>query len=95
MANLIAYTVAMDTKVMPHHISIDRYKGSGALDRPMITAFGVFFLIALPVMALWGYTQPGLTQTRMLTMDMWWGITFVSIATVYAMRFAKKDADVQ
>ncbi len=72
---------------------IDRYKGSGALDRPMITAFGVFFLIALPVMALWGYTQPGLTQTRMLTMDMWWGITFVSIATVYAMRFAKKDAD--
>jgi quinol-cytochrome oxidoreductase complex cytochrome b subunit len=73
---------------------IDRYKESGPLQRPMITAFGVFFLIALPVMALWGYTQPGLTQTRMLTMYMWWGITFVSFLTVYAMKFAKKDLDV-
>lgn len=73
---------------------IDKYKGPGALDRPMLTAFGVFFLIAMPVMALWGYTQPGLTQTRTLTMFMWWGITFVSFLTVYAMRFAKKDLDV-
>lgn len=72
---------------------IDRYRGTGALDRPMITAFGVFFLLALPIMALWGYTQPGLTQTRMLTMYMWWGITFVAFVTVYAMRFAKKDLD--
>lgn len=74
---------------------IDKYKGSGALDRPMITAFGIFFLIALPVMALWGYAQPGLTQTRLLTMYMWWGITFVSFVTVYAMRFAKRDLDVK
>lgn len=72
---------------------IDRYRGNGALDRPMITVFGVFFLLALPIMALWGYTQPGLTQTRMLTMYMWWGITIVSVLTVYAMRFAKKDLD--
>ena len=74
---------------------IDRYKESGALNRPMITSFGVFFLIALPVMALWGYSQPGLTQTRALTMFMWWGITFVSFLTVYAMRFAKKDVDIE
>lgn len=72
---------------------IDRYKGSGPLDRPMISAFGVFFLIALPLMALWGYAQPGLTQTRILTMYMWWGITFVAFVTVYAMKFAKKDLD--
>ncbi|MCL4335353.1 MAG: cytochrome bc complex cytochrome b subunit [Candidatus Thermoplasmatota archaeon] len=70
---------------------IDRYRGKGALERPMITVFGVFFLIALPIMALWGYSQPGLTQTRILTMAMWWGMTFVSVVTVYAMRFAKRD----
>ncbi|MHB8396050.1 MAG: cytochrome b [Thermoplasmataceae archaeon] len=70
---------------------IDRYKSKGALERPMITVFGVFYLIALFVMALWGYAQPGLTQTRLLTMAMWWGITFISFLTVYAMRFAKKD----
>lgn len=72
---------------------IDRYKGTDALDRPMITAFGVFFLMVIPIMAFWGYSQPGLTQTRVLTMYMWWGITFVSFVTVYAMRFAKKDCD--
>ncbi len=72
---------------------IDKYSGSGALDRPMITGFGVFFLLALPIMAFWGYAQPGLTQTRILTMYMWWGITFVSFVTVYAMRFAKRDVD--
>lgn len=72
---------------------IDKYKRNGALDRPAITAFGVFFLLALPIMALWGYTQPGLTQTRSLTMYMWWGITLVSFLTVYAMRFAKKDLE--
>lgn len=70
---------------------IDRYKSKGALERPMITVFGVFYLIALFVMGLWGYSQPGLTQTRLLTMAMWWGITMVSVLTVYAMRFAKKD----
>ena len=70
---------------------IDRYKSKAALDRPMITVFGVFFIIALFIMALWGYSQPGLSQTRLLTMAMWWGITTVSVLTVYAMRFAKKD----
>lgn len=70
---------------------IDRYKSRAALDRPMITVFGVFYLMALFIMGLWGYSQPGLTQTRVLTMAMWWGITMVSILTVYAMRFAKKD----
>jgi len=70
---------------------IDRYKSKGALERPMITVFGVFYLIALFIMGLWGYSQPGLTQTRLLTMAMWWGITMVSVFTVYAMRFAKKD----
>ena len=61
-----------------------------ALERPMITVFGVFYLIALFIMGLWGYSQPGLTQTRLLTMDMWWGITLVAFASVYAMRFAKQ-----
>ena len=70
---------------------IDRYKGTEALERPMITVFGVFYLIALFIMGLWGYAQPGLTQTRLLTMDMWWGITLVAFASVYAMRFAKQD----
>ncbi len=70
---------------------IDRYKSKGALERPMITVFGVFYIIALFIMGLWGYSQPGLTQTRLLTMAMWWGITMVSVFTVYAMRFAKKD----
>ncbi len=70
---------------------IDRYKSRGALERPMITVFGVFYIIALFIMGLWGYSQPGLTQTRLLTMAMWWGITMVSVFTVYAMRFAKKD----
>ena len=70
---------------------IDRYKSKGALERPMITVFGVFYIIALFIMGLWGYSQPGLTQPRLLTMAMWWGITMVSVFTVYAMRFAKKD----
>ena len=70
---------------------IDRYKSKGALERPMITVFGVFYIIALFIMGLWGYSQPGLTQTRLLTMAMWWGITMVSVFTVYAMRFAKTD----
>ncbi len=72
---------------------IDKYKGTHPLDRPMITVFGIFMMIGIPVMALWGLSQPGLSQTRILTMDMWWGITFVSIVTVYAMRFARKDGE--
>ncbi|WP_297026165.1 cytochrome bc complex cytochrome b subunit [Thermoplasma sp.] len=72
---------------------IDRYSGTHPLDRPAITAFGVFMIIGIPVMAIWGASQPGLSQTRLLTMFMWWGITFVSFATVYAMRFARKDGE--
>ncbi len=72
---------------------IDRYHKKGVLERPWITAFGIYLLIGISVMTIWGYSQPGLTQTRLLTEYMWWAITLVSFLPVYAMRFAKKDGD--
>ncbi len=72
---------------------IDRYHKKGVLERPWITAFGIYLLIGISVMAIWGYSQPGLSQTRLMTMYLWWAITLISFLTVYAMRFAKKDGD--
>ncbi len=73
---------------------IDRYHNKGVLERPWITAFGIFMLIGLAVMTVWGYSQPGLSQTRIMTMTLWWSITFISFITVYAMRFAKRDGEI-
>ncbi len=72
---------------------IDRYKGNGPLERPMITFMGVFAIISFITIALWGYAQPGLSQTRPLTLALWFGITFAALVPVYAMRFAKEDLD--
>ncbi|MEM0132399.1 cytochrome bc complex cytochrome b subunit [Acidiplasma sp.] len=72
---------------------IDRYHKKGVLERPWITAFGVYLVLGLAVMTIWGYSQPGLTQTRLLTEYLWWSLTLISFLPVYAMRFAKKDGD--
>jgi quinol-cytochrome oxidoreductase complex cytochrome b subunit len=72
---------------------IDRYHNKGVLERPWITAFGIFMLIGIAVMTVWGYSQPGLSQTRLMTLYLWWTITFISFITVYAMRFAKRDGE--
>ncbi len=72
---------------------IDKYHKKGALERPWITAFGIYFVMGIAVMTIWGYSQPGLTQTRLLTEYMWWTMTLVTFLPVYAMRFAKKDGE--
>jgi len=74
---------------------IDRYSGNEPLNRPMITFMGVFVIISFTVIAIWGYAQPGLSQTRPLTLALWFGITFASIVPVYAMKHAKKDSEKQ
>jgi len=70
---------------------IDRYKENGPLERPMMTFMGVFIILFWLVVGLWGYVQPGLSQTRPLTLLMLYALTFCSIVPVYAMRHAKKD----
>ncbi|SMD31343.1 cytochrome b [Picrophilus oshimae] len=70
---------------------IDRYKKLGPLQRPWVTAFGIYLLIGIAVTTIWGYSQPGLTQSRIMTEYLWWSITVISFLSVYAMRFAKKD----
>ena len=72
---------------------IDKYHKKGALERPWITAFGIYFIMGLSVMTVWGYSQPGLSQTRLLTEYMWWAMTLVTFLPIYAMRFAKKDGE--
>ncbi len=72
---------------------IDKYHKSGVLERPWITAFGIYLLIGIAVMTIWGYSEPGLTQTRLLTEYMWWSMTLISFLPVYAMRFAKRDGE--
>lgn len=70
---------------------IDRYKGNGPLERPMITFMGIFIILFWLVVGMWGYAQPGLSQTRPLTLYMLYALTFCSILPVYAMRHAKRD----
>ncbi len=70
---------------------IDRYRGDSPLDRPMITFMGIFIILFWLVVGLWGYAQPGLSQTRPLTLYMLYALTFCSIVPVYAMRHARKD----
>ncbi len=74
---------------------IDRYKGNGPLERPMITFMGVFIILFWLVVGLWGYAQPGLSQTRPLTLYMLYALTFCAIVPVYAMKHAKKDLSKQ
>ncbi|MBX8638594.1 MAG: cytochrome bc complex cytochrome b subunit [Thermoplasmata archaeon] len=70
---------------------IDRYRENGPLERPMITFMGVFIILFWLVVGLWGYAQPGLSQTRPLTLFMLYALTFCSLVPVYAMRHAKRD----
>ncbi len=70
---------------------IDKYEGDGPLERPMITFMGVFIILFWLVVGMWGYVQPGLSQTRPLTLFMLYALTFCSIVPVYAMRHAKRD----
>ncbi len=70
---------------------LDRYKGNLPLDRPIFTAMGVFVILFLASMTLWGYAQPGLSQTRLLTMEMFAGLVFISTVSVYAMKYARRD----
>ncbi|MCL4343381.1 MAG: cytochrome bc complex cytochrome b subunit [Nitrososphaerota archaeon] len=70
---------------------LDRYKGSLPLDRPLFTAMGIFVILFLASMTLWGYAQPGLSQTRPLTLMMFGGMVFVSTVSVYAMKYARRD----
>jgi quinol-cytochrome oxidoreductase complex cytochrome b subunit len=74
---------------------IDRYSKNGPLERPMITFMGIFIILFWLVVGLWGYVQPGLSQTRPLTLFMLYALTFCSIVPVYAMKHAKKDMGLQ
>ena len=73
---------------------IDRYHKKGALERPWITAFGIYLILGIAIMTMWGYAQPGLSQTRLLTEYLWWSLTLISFLPVYAMRFAKRDGEI-
>ena len=73
---------------------IDKYKGNQPLERPMITFMGIFIILSWVVVGLWGYAQPGLSQTRPLTLYTLYALTFCSIVPVYAMKHAKKDLNV-
>jgi quinol-cytochrome oxidoreductase complex cytochrome b subunit len=70
---------------------IDKYKGDTPLERPAITAIGIFIILFFVIMAFWGYIQPGLSQTRLFTLIMFAGIAFVAFAATYAMKFARDD----
>ncbi len=72
---------------------IDRYHKKGALERPWITAFGIYLILGIVIMTIWGYSQPGLSQTRLLTEYLWWSLTLVVFIPLYAMRFAKRDSE--
>ena len=70
---------------------IDKYKGDAPLERPAITAIGIFIILFFVIMAFWGYIQPGLSQTRLFTLIMFAGIAFVAFAVTYAMKFVRDD----